>query len=70
MFKQMEILSIDSKTEKIRLSRKKILENPWKNFSSKKGDVVKAEIVGIEKNKLIVSVNGAKAELKEEESAA
>jgi small subunit ribosomal protein S1 len=64
---EMEILSIDSKTEKIRLSRKKILENPWKNFSSKKGDVVKAEIVGIEKNKLIVSVNGAKAELKEEE---
>ena len=64
---EMEILSIDSKTEKIRLSRKKILENPWKNFSSKKGDVVKAEIVGIEKNKLIVNVNGAKAELKEEE---
>ena len=63
----MEILSIDAKTEKIRLSRKKILENPWKNFSSKKGDVVKAEIVEIEKNKLIVSVNGAKAELKEEE---
>lgn len=61
------ILSIDIKKEKIALSRRVLLDNPWKNVTVKRGDVVKVLISGIERNMILVNVQGADAIIKQDE---
>ena len=64
---EVSIIAIDPKKEKVGLSRKTLLDNPWKDVTVKRGDIVKAPITAIERNYLIVNVQGADAIIKQEE---
>lgn len=54
----LKILKIEKKGEKISLSKKALDDNPWKNVSFKRGDIVNAKITSVEKNHLEVEVEG------------
>jgi small subunit ribosomal protein S1 len=55
----LSIINIDPKKEKIALSKKALEDNPWKNVTIKRGDIVKAKIIDINKEGLVVDVQGA-----------
>jgi len=57
----LSIVSLDVKKEKIALSRKSLLDNPWKNVTVKRGDVVKAIVESVSKEGLKVLVEGVEA---------
>lgn len=61
------ILSIDIKKEKIALSRRVLLDNPWKDVTVKRGDIIKVPITSIERNMVIVNVQGADGIIKQDE---
>ena len=61
------ILSIDVKKEKIALSRRALLDNPWKNVTVSKGEVIQVPITGIERNMILVNVQGADGIIKQDE---
>ncbi|MDX9691227.1 MAG: S1 RNA-binding domain-containing protein [Acholeplasmataceae bacterium] len=58
---ELSIISLDPKKEKIALSRKALLDNPWKNVTVKRGDIVKANIKEVSKEGLVVEVQGVDA---------
>lgn len=64
---ELAIIAIDPKKEKIGLSRKSLLDNPWKNVTVRRGDVIKAPIIAIERNQLVVNVQGADGIIKQDE---
>jgi small subunit ribosomal protein S1 len=59
----LTIVSLDTKKEKIALSRKSLLDNPWKNVTVKRGDVVKAIVESVSKEGLKVLVEGVEASI-------
>ena len=61
------ILSIDVKKEKIALSRRVLLDNPWKDVTVRRGDVIQVPITGIERNMILVNVQGADGIIKQDE---
>lgn len=52
------ILSIQVKEEKLSLSRKALMDNPWARVTAKEGDVVEAKIASFEQKGMIVSALG------------
>ena len=52
------VLSLDSKKEKISLSRKALIDNPWKRVTAKVGDVVEVVVSEITENGLNVETLG------------
>ncbi|TVP85220.1 MAG: 30S ribosomal protein S1 [Acholeplasmataceae bacterium] len=55
----LSIVNLDLKKEKISLSKKALEDNPWKNVTVKRGDVVKAKVLEVTKEGLKVMVQGA-----------
>lgn len=55
----LSIIQMDPKKERIALSKKVLEDNPWKNFTAKRGDVVKASVTSVTKDGLEVEVQGA-----------
>ncbi|MGB0175485.1 MAG: S1 RNA-binding domain-containing protein, partial [Acholeplasmataceae bacterium] len=64
---ELAIIAIDPKKEKVGLSRKSLLDNPWRDVTVKRGDIVKAPIIALERNHLVVNVQGADGIIKQEE---
>ena len=58
---ELSIISLDPKKEKIALSRKSLLDNPWRNVNIKRGDLVKASVKAVSKDGLQVEVQGVEA---------
>jgi small subunit ribosomal protein S1 len=56
---ELSIIAMDAKKEKIGLSRKTLLDNPWKNVTVKRGDLIQTEITAIDRKGLTVNVQGA-----------
>lgn len=56
----LAIVQMDPKKERIALSKKSLEDNPWKNFTKKRGDVVQAIVTTVTKDGLEVEVQGAK----------
>ena len=54
----LSIVNLDLKKEKISLSKKTMEDNPWKNVTVKRGDVVKAKVLEVNKEGLKVMVQG------------
>ncbi|MCK9233673.1 MAG: S1 RNA-binding domain-containing protein [Acholeplasmataceae bacterium] len=68
---ETKITLIDTKKEKISLSRRLLLDNPWKNVNFKRGEVVDCKVLEILENGLTVEAKGVNGfiplnELKEE----
>ena len=55
---ELSILNMDSKKERIALSRKALIDNPWKNVTVKRGQVIKAVVDSVEKEGVNVFVDG------------
>ncbi len=55
----LTIIQMDPKKERVALSKKALEDNPWKNFTAKRGEVVKAVITNIIKDGVEVEVQGA-----------
>ena len=55
----LSIIQMDPKKERIALSKKALEDNPWKNFTHKRGDVVKAKVLSVTKDGIEVEVQGA-----------
>ncbi len=49
------------------MSRRALLDNPWKNVTVSKGDVIQVPITGIERNMILVNVQGADGIIKQDE---
>jgi small subunit ribosomal protein S1 len=56
----LAIVQMDPKKERIALSKKSLEDNPWKNFTKKRGDVTQATVTAVTKDGLEVEVQGAK----------
>jgi small subunit ribosomal protein S1 len=54
----LSIIQLDPKKERIALSKKALEDNPWKNVSIKRGEVVKAKVLEVSKDGLKVEVQG------------
>ncbi|VEU80694.1 S1 RNA-binding domain-containing protein [Haploplasma axanthum] len=54
----LKVIGIDKKNEKISLSKKALEDNPWKNVTVKRGEVVKAVVSKVSGNGLEVEVQG------------
>ncbi len=54
----LSIIQLDPKKEKISLSKKALEDNPWKNVTVKRGDIVKAIVAEVSKDGLKVMVQG------------
>ena len=52
------ILQLDLKKERIALSKKALEDNPWKNVSFKRGEVVSAKVLAVSKDQVTVEVDG------------
>ncbi|MGI6359772.1 MAG: S1 RNA-binding domain-containing protein [Acholeplasmatales bacterium] len=52
------ITLIDPKKNKISLSRRLLLDNPWKDVNFKKGEVVEAKVLAVSENGLTVEAKG------------
>jgi small subunit ribosomal protein S1 len=54
----LSIIQLEPKKERIALSKRALEDNPWKNVSIKRGDVVKAKVLHVDKEGLKVEVQG------------
>ena len=54
----LSILNIDTKRERVGLSKKALEDNPWKNVTLKRGDIVKTKVKNITAEGLEVEVQG------------
>ncbi|MBE0700783.1 MAG: 30S ribosomal protein S1 [Acholeplasmataceae bacterium] len=54
----LSIIQLDPKKERIALSKKALEDNPWKNVTIKRGEVVKAVVTAIDKDGATVMVQG------------
>ena len=52
------ILAVDSKKEKISLSRKALMDNPWKRVNARLGDIVSVKVTEVLENGLSVETLG------------
>lgn len=55
---EVAILSIDEKKEKVSLSRKALMDNPWSRVTAKEGDLVDAKVLEVKENGLLVETLG------------
>lgn len=60
---ELAILQMDLKKERIALSKKALEDNPWKNVTIKRGDLVEAKVLEVTKDGLKVEVQGAEGEI-------
>ena len=51
---EVAIINIDAKRDRIALSKKALIDNPWGRVSAKKGDVIPVEITSISQGKGVV----------------
>jgi len=63
----LSIIQLDLKKERIALSKKSLEDNPWKNVTVKRGDVVDAVVQSVSKEGLVVMVQGALGEIEAKE---
>ncbi len=54
----LKIIQMDAKKERISLSKKALEDNPWKNVTVKRGDVVKAKVAEVDEKGIKVEVQG------------
>ncbi len=54
----LKIIQMDPKKERIALSKKALEDNPWKNVTVKRGDVVKAKVAEVGEKGIKVEVQG------------
>ncbi len=54
----LSIIQLDKKKERISLSKKALEDNPWKNVTLRRGEVVKAKVISIDREGLKVEVQG------------
>ena len=59
----LSIIQLEPKKERIALSKKSLEDNPWKNVTVKRGDIVKAKVTAVSKEGLKVSVQGVEGEI-------
>lgn len=57
----LAIIQLDPKKERIALSKKALEDNPWKNVTVKRGDLVKAIVQEVTRDGLLVQVQGVDA---------
>lgn len=65
----LSIIQLDLKKERIALSKKVLEDNPWKNVSLRRGEVVSAKIIEVSKEGVKVEVQGAEGEIAASELA-
>jgi small subunit ribosomal protein S1 len=65
----LSIIQLDLKKERIALSKKSLEDNPWKNVSLRRGEVVSAKIIEVSKEGVKVEVQGAEGEIAASELA-
>ena len=65
----LSIIQLDIKKERIALSKKALEDNPWKNVSLRRGEVVSAKIIEVSKEGVKVEVQGAEGEIAASELA-
>lgn len=65
----LAIIQLDLKKERIALSKKALEDNPWKNVSLRRGQVVSAKVLEVSKEGLKVEVQGAEGEIPASELA-
>ncbi|MDY0295497.1 MAG: S1 RNA-binding domain-containing protein [Acholeplasmataceae bacterium] len=65
----LAIIQLDLKKERIALSKKSLEDNPWKNVTLKRGQVVSAKVLEVSKDGLKVEVQGAEGEIPTSELA-
>ncbi len=54
----LKIIQMDPKKERISLSKKALEDNPWKNVTVKRGDVVKAKVAEVNEKDIQLEVQG------------
>ncbi len=54
----LKIIQMDAKKERISLSKKALADNPWKNVTVKRGDIVKVKVAEVEEKGIKVEVQG------------
>jgi len=54
----LSIIQLDKKKERISLSKKALADNPWKNVTLRRGEVVKAKVISMDREGLKVEVQG------------
>jgi small subunit ribosomal protein S1 len=59
----LSIIQLDQKKERIALSKKSLMDNPWKNVTIKRGDIVAAKIISVSKDGVKVEVQGVEGEI-------
>ena len=59
----LTIIQLDLKKERIALSKKALEDNPWKNVSLKRGDIVSAKVLSVSKEGAKVEVQGVEGEI-------
>ena len=59
----LSIIQLEPKKERIALSKKSLEDNPWKNVTVKRGDIVKAKVTAVSKEGLKVAVQGVEGEI-------
>jgi len=65
----LAIIQLDAKKERIALSKKALEDNPWKNVSIKRGDVVSAKVTAVSKEGVKVEVQGVEGDIQASELA-
>jgi len=59
----LSIIQLEPKKERIALSKKSLEDNPWKNVTVKRGEIVKAKVTSVSKEGLKVMVQGVEGEI-------
>jgi len=59
----LSIIQLDPKKERIALSKKALENNPWKNVTAKRGDIVSAKVLSVSKEGVLVEVQGVEGEI-------
>jgi len=65
----LAIIQLDLKKERIALSKKALEDNPWKNVSLRRGEVVSAKVTAVSKEGVKVEVQGVEGEIAASELA-
>jgi len=65
----LSIIQLDLKKERIALSKKALEDNPWKDVSLRRGEVVSAKIIEVSKEGVKVEVQGAEGDIAASELA-
>ncbi len=63
----LAIIQLDPKKERIALSKKSLEDNPWKNVSLRRGDIVTAVVQSVDKEGLVVMVQGVLGDIQASE---